>query len=91
MTFLRATSAEVDEVRTTMIRGRERFLIATAEQLASLPVGSRLRRRPQILLRCEPRPLPHQCRVGRFECYGTGPDIELCGAHDELPDVSRYV
>jgi Protein of unknown function (DUF4238) len=90
VTFMQATTLEVDEVRAAMIHGRERVLIATKDQLSSLPVGKRLRKRTQIHLRCEPVPPPQQCRVARFECYAAEPDIALCRNHRPLVNPRLY-
>jgi hypothetical protein len=90
VTFMRATTVEVDEIRAAMIHGRERVLIATKDQLSSLPIGKRLPKRTQIYLRCEPVPPPQQCRVARLECYAAEPDIQLCNDHIPLVDPRLY-
>lgn len=88
--FKRAGTATVSEVNTAMVRGRERFIIATEEQLTALPVGKPLRKRPQAHMRCEPWGPPEgKCRVGMRECYAALPDVQVCGNHFPLmrPDL----
>jgi len=82
--FRRATRTQTDEVRTAMVRGRERFIIATRDQLSELPQGKMLRKRTQVHMRCEPWQHPGQCRVAYRECYAPGPDIQVCEKHYPL-------
>jgi hypothetical protein len=95
--FRKATTAVTDQVRTIMLQGRDRFIIATEQQLRSLPVGKPLPRRAQIQLRCSQQ---HQgryierpgCVVEYVECYDRAPNIKLCenGLHRAVPDLASY-
>ncbi len=92
------TSSMAERLRADVIRGRERMIFATEQQLRLLPVGKKQVRRPQVRLRCsqrtpmgEPVP-PPGCVVQWSEGYGAGPDIQLCrnGLHRDAPEVLNY-
>ena len=88
--FMRATASVVRELNTAMIRGHESVIIATEKQLATLPVGKPLKKRPQIHLRCEPWEKPGQCRVAMRYCYAARPDIKLCSNHHPMAAPERH-
>lgn len=95
--FRQATTAVTDQVRAIMLQGRDRFIIATEQQLRSLPIGKPLPRRAQIRLRCSQQHHgqdiePPGCVVERVECYDRGPNVALCesGLHRPVIDLAQY-
>jgi hypothetical protein len=84
VSFKKATAGIVKEVNTAMIRRRESVIIATEDQLSSLPVGKPLPKRTQVYIRCEPWKKPGQCRVEMRECYAAESDIDVCGTYFPL-------
>ncbi|MEV7962383.1 DUF4238 domain-containing protein [Oerskovia paurometabola] len=84
-----ANTRQVEEVRTAMVRGRERVIIGRQQQLDGLP-QSPIRKRVQLRMRCTPR--GQGCLVESAETYAAGPDIQLCdnGLHQEAPGVAQF-
>ncbi|MCD4849676.1 DUF4238 domain-containing protein [Arthrobacter sp. AK01] len=98
VTFKRATTSLTDKVRAIMLQGRDRFIIATEDQLRTLPVGKGIPRRAQMRLRCSQRKPngeyvePPGCVVETKECYSNGPDVLLCdsGLHRHVPTLAEH-
>lgn len=96
--FKIATTSLTDKVRAIMVQGRDRFIIATDDQLRTLPVGKPIPRRAQIRLRCSQyKPSgeyvePPGCVVENKECYDTSPNIQLCsnGLHRPVPELTAH-
>ena len=87
-TIKQAATAKVNEINGAMVRGRERFLIATDSQLSLVPVGKRLPKRTQMWLRCEQQ--GERCRAENRECYAARPDIQMCDRHTPLSRPSAF-
>ncbi|WP_424532530.1 DUF4238 domain-containing protein [Sphaerisporangium viridialbum] len=83
------TRREVDEVRTTFIRGAESAIIALPED-RDLPAGKRLHKRPQLQVECQ--------RLNVRECglhlgwgsYGTGPLDKACQPLCAVAALNRH-
>lgn len=95
--FKKATTDVTDKLRAYMLQGRDRFIIATEQQLRLLPVGKRIRRRTQIRLRCSQFHEGHYieppgCVVERSEFYSEAPSVALCdsGLHRAVPTLGQY-
>lgn len=95
--FRRATTSVADKIRAIMLQGRDRFVIATEEQLRTLPVGKPIPRRAQMRLRCSQHHLgryiePPGCVVKNVERYDRTPNIVPCGngLHRAAPGMAAY-
>jgi hypothetical protein len=84
----KAGAAEVAAINAAMVRGRERFLIATDAQLPLLPLGKRLSKRTQMWVRCQPQ--GERCRAENSECYATQPDVQMCSRHTPLTRPAAF-
>ncbi|MBD7949606.1 DUF4238 domain-containing protein [Oerskovia rustica] len=84
-----ASVKQLDEVRTAMIRGRERVIIGTERGLHGIPLGP-LPKRTQMRLRCTPHGTG--CLVEIAETYASAPDVRLCssGIHTDVPGVVAF-
>lgn len=93
-----ATGKERGLVREAVLQGRERWVFASAEQVARLPETKKFRRRAQMRMRCSQRTpsgrllKSPECCVEMTECFGTGPDVALCsqGLHTAAPGMWHY-
>jgi hypothetical protein len=96
--FKRAATPVTDKVRAIMLQGRDRFIIATQEQLRTLPAGKPISRRAQMRLRCsQHQPSgeyvePPRCVVETREWYGSAPSVLLCnnGLHRHVPELASH-
>lgn len=91
-----ASRSVIDRVRGAMVQGRERFIIATEQQLSYLPQGKAVGKRAQARFRCSQHHLgeyikPPQCVVQYTESYGHHPDVSLCnnGLHRAALDLAQ--
>jgi len=81
---------DVDEVRSTFVRGAESAIIALPGD-RDLPAGKRLRRRPQLQVDCEPVDAKaSKCRM-RFRCgYGTETLDQTCRPLCAMGEIEGY-
>lgn len=82
--------------RKSVLEGRDRMIISSAEARDALPQRQLHRRRPQVRLRCAPhgptgeRLPPGACCIEQTESLASSPDVTVCGAHIAAPGMTSW-
>jgi len=85
-----ADRKDVDEVRSTFVRGAESAIIALRED-RDLPAGKQLRRKPQLQVDCEPVDAKaSKCRMRFGWGYGTETLDQTCRPLCAMAEIEGY-